>query len=498
MTIEFPISVETTPEDENLYYGLGRQNLDFHQALGELIDNSISARPSKGNFTIECLIERENEKIILTVADNCCGISLEDLSKQVLRLGGRGSHIGDMNEHGFGLKNSLCVLTGNIKPFYISTRDSETVKEGVYLLINGPFKRGMEINESKEDLWIKDFNHCSSETGTRIYAETTFEYFKSLYPRARQFETLIKRLQEHIGVLYRGYLEDPRNQIWIRYRDVSKDSCDWTDIPISPIKIPYIEHDMDTIIVRYMANEYKVEYIRGTLDFDEIQDSSKGDPYPLKIYYQKSIPTQGIDVRVRGRVILPHQLDEIFSDRLRHGALNEFIGELIIDHKEFRTVNNKTMLDPHNSLWQLLKNKLNEDFLPPTTATRAASESRIRRELKNRLEAMISGSTARENFSTWGGAGVQIDILHKHGSDEIIYEIKKGKAKPLDVYQLLMYWDGRVKDGTRSKEGFLVAEDAPTSVLEMIEYWKTRKDAGGNHYNITFQKIEDLLGRGTY
>lgn len=498
MKDEFPIPVDTTPEDENLYYGLGRQDLDFHQAIGELIDNSISARKNNGNFIVECLFEKDNEDLKVKIADNCQGISVSDLSEKILRLGGRGSYSGDMNEHGFGLKNSLCVLTGNKRPFYVLTRDKHASEQNLFLLVEGPLKQGMKIDRADEELWNDSLDHCLGDTGTRIYAETTFEYFRSLYPRATNLDTLIKRLLEHLGVFYRGYLNDQRNQIWIRYRDISQGQCDWTDYLVKPIEIPYVDNEMDTITLNYKGNKYEVEYVRGTLDSDEVNDSSNGEAFPLKIYYQKSIRTQGIDVRVRGRVILPHQLNEIFSDRDRHGSLNEFIGELIINDRKFRTVNNKTKLDPHNPLWQMLKKELNDNYLPPTRATRSASESRIRSELKKRLEALITDSVAREEFPTWGGAGVLIDILHKQKSDEVIYEIKKGQAKPQDVYQLVMYWDGRVKDGTRPKEGFLIAEKAPTSVKEMIDYWNKRKDAGGTKYNLTFQKIERLLGKGTY
>jgi hypothetical protein len=495
--VKFPIPIDTTPEDQDLYYGLGRQDLDFHQAIAELIDNSISARCR--NCIIECLIEKDHDKIKLTVADNCKGIIIEDLSKKILRLGGRGTTTGDMNEHGFGLKNSLCVLTGNTHPFLILTRDKKSAKNNLFLSVKGPFRRGMEIEKATETAWKRNLTKCIiGDTGTRVYAETTYEYFKSLYPRATSFDTLILRLMEHLGVFYRGYLKDKRNQIWIRYRDISKGRCDWIDYLVDPIEIPYLDSKMTTIKIKHLGKTYEVSYTRGTLNFDEIGDSTKGEAWPLKIYYQKNQATQGIDIMVRGRVILPHQLDEIFADRQRHPTLNEFVGEIVINHNEFRTVNNKTKLDPHNPLWQLLKKKLNDDFLPPTAATRAASESRIRSELKKRLEALITRSTAREEFPTWGGAGVLIDILHKQGSKEVVYEIKKGNAKPQDVYQLVMYWDGRVKDGTRPTEGFLLAEDAPTSVMEMIEYWNSRNDAGGSKYKLTFQKIESLLGRGTF
>lgn len=60
MAIQLPADVDTTPADESLYLGLSRQDLKFHQALGELIDNAISCSPSFRPI-IEILIERHGD-----------------------------------------------------------------------------------------------------------------------------------------------------------------------------------------------------------------------------------------------------------------------------------------------------------------------------------------------------------------------------------------------------------------------------------------------------
>jgi sensor histidine kinase regulating citrate/malate metabolism len=75
----FPQPINTEPDDILLYKGLARQNLDFHQCLGELIDNAISAQSGE-YFTVEILIQKEGDDLHLTVADDEKGISLEDLT----------------------------------------------------------------------------------------------------------------------------------------------------------------------------------------------------------------------------------------------------------------------------------------------------------------------------------------------------------------------------------------------------------------------------------
>jgi hypothetical protein len=92
--------------------------------------------------------------------------------------------------------------------------------------------------------------------------------------------------------------------------------------------------------------------------------------------------------------------------------------------------------------------------------------------------------------------GVKIDLLHKlHSKEEHVYEIKARELSPQDVYQLVMYWDGRVKDGIPPTLGRLVGiSEPPTSVKQMIEYWNTRKDANGSPYHLETKTSGELLG----
>lgn len=108
----------------------------------------------------------------------------------------------------------------------------------------------------------------------------------------------------------------------------------------------------------------------------------------------------------------------------------------------------------------------------------------------------MAGSQVKIDFPTWAGAGVKIDLLHILASrEQHIYEIKARELTPQDVYQLVMYWDGRVKDGVPPKLGRLVGvSDPPTSVKEMIAYWNKRKDANGSPYRLEAKTSNALLG----
>ncbi|YCN53408.1 ATP-binding protein [Rhodococcus erythropolis] len=100
-----------TSLDPELYFkGLARQNLDFHSALGELVDNSFSARriglaDIPENLVVEITIEQTPAgSVMVQVADNGIGISLDEITTKVFNLGGQGIRHGKLNEHGFGLK----------------------------------------------------------------------------------------------------------------------------------------------------------------------------------------------------------------------------------------------------------------------------------------------------------------------------------------------------------------------------------------------------------
>jgi hypothetical protein len=297
---------------------------------------------------------------------------------------------------------------------------------------------------------------------------------------------------EHLGVKYRGYLKDPRNTIWIRWRD---GTSDWQDESIKTIEIPFSASHSKRFDVRVGNNTEQAWYTWGTLDESVIEDGSSGKPFPLKMYYQKNLRTQGIDIRVRNRVILPHQMTEIWPEVYRHNDHNPFIGELIIESAKFVTVNNKTSLAADNVYWQKLKEMLDHKDYKPASHRKLRSEDEIKKELKERLEEIVPGSDAITEYSTWPGAGIRIDILHRIAPDrEHVYEVKAGQSTAKDVYQLVMYWDGRVNDGHAPELGRLVAKGSTTSVTQMIDYWNKRKDANGKNYKLEFKTISALLG----
>ena len=319
------IVIDTSADYDFLYEGLSRQSIDFHQAIAELVDNAISAK-SQGYFTIEILLHKEGDNVEVTVADDGTGIARVDLQERVLKLGGRGYNSGILNEHGFGLKNSLCLLTGNKRAFNILTADKEIAERNVQWVITGPFRRDMNAELSKDERWSKDLIRCKGRTGTRIIATTTLDYVRTTYPRATRIDTLAVRLTEHLGVFYRHWLAgDPRNQIWIRWKDGTNE---WQDLLVPAVKLPLSDdYQSYSIDVEVDGTKAHVKYVAGSLD--ERKTEGEHAPYPLDIYYKHNERTQGVDVVVRNKVILMHQLEELWPDQIRRRERNYFLGELV-------------------------------------------------------------------------------------------------------------------------------------------------------------------------
>lgn len=503
----FPCPVNVSIPEDAYWIGLSKQNMDFHQVIGELIDNSISASGLDRDgdlkpFVIEFNIQRVGNEIRIKVADQGIGISLQDLREKILAPGGKGSNLGPLNEHGFGLKNALCVLTCNELPFRIQTRDNNAIAKNQCYLVKGPFRRAMQVELDDLANWNMNLIHVTGDGGTRVFAVTTYHFFNTLYKRATTFSTLIVRLIEHLGVMYRGFLGNTSNKLWLRWQDQGEDgetpnsSAPWEEHRINAISIPYDAGGKKTINLQVSHNGINAlaKYEFGLIDKEKTNDDSLGVPYPLRIYYKGNIPTQGLDVRFRNRVIAHSLLPEIWHDMARHNDYNKFIGELILDEK-FRSVNNKTNIDPHNPFWEKLLAKMNENEFEykPQRITRTQTEETIKSKLKTHLEGLVTGSKATLDHPVWGGAGIKADIVHiKPDSTVDVYEVKAGTASPQDVYQLLMYWDGLVEDGKTVKLGRLVAKSIPPSVETLITYLNTRRDVRSQPYSFETKTVAGL------
>jgi hypothetical protein len=498
---------QTRLDPDQYFAGLARQEMDFQDALGELIDNGFSARKT-GEIgdallpvTIEVTLEQGDDEgsVTVQVADHGVGISLDDITHRVFNPGGQGATRGDLNEHGFGLKNALALLTGgNSTDFEVITRSAvDNLGADTFLRIAGPLSLDMTADDdATRAQWEQDLHFVQKAvTGTKVRALVRWKYFRSVYKRGNpKLDFMAARLGEHLGVMHRHFIEEG-NTIKLSYR---KAGAEWIHHEVQAIKVPY--EGGFTSLERELTvggTPYKFVYDHGTLDYSAKDDAATqelGWPYPLRSYYQGSNARCGIDIVVRGRVIKSAVFEEIWPDIAKTVDFNRFVGELRVG-ADFRTTNNKTGLDPHADNWEELLQRLGDENgeFRPEKSTRSQSETSLRANLITVLHGTFSGAEVTKDRKVWGG-GVAVDIFLKIADDNIrVYELKVTSGRVVDLYQLLAGWDGLVNDGVSPTLGVLVCKDYSQTLQDAVNAANARKDAKGDAYNIEVRRIAEVL-----
>jgi len=496
-----------TELDADQYFkGLARQEMDFQDALGELIDNAFSARlpvefgdglqPMAVEVTLEKL---DGDTVEIQVADHGVGMTLSDVTTRVFNPGGQGSQRGVLNEHGFGLKNALALLTGgNSSDFDLYTRsaEDESITDDHFLHVTGPLSTDMAVRDDADrEEWAANLHHLqNAKTGTKVRVLVRWKYFRSVYRRGDSgLDVLARRLGEHLGVMHRYFLKEG-NSINLAYRQ--KDG-EWTHKAVQAIDVPF-EGESKTVTRSFTVDDgskYTFEYSYGMADYSVKENEAKAEkgwPYPLRSYYQGSNARCGVDIVVRDRVIKSGVFEAIWPDIPKTVEFNRFVGELRVGDG-FRTTNNKTGLDPHADNWERLLSDLDVAEFRPEKTTKSDSETSLREKLILILSGTFSHAKVTKDRGVWGG-GIDIDIFVEVDDTNIrLYELKVTNGRVLDLYQLLAGWDGLVKEGIKPTVGVLVCKDHSQKLAEAVDAANGRTDSAGNLYQIELRRIDELV-----
>lgn len=479
--------------NRGIFEGLAKQNMLFHQCVGELIDNAIAAKTDEEKFHVEVIFRRKRgEAVDVYIVDNCKGMDL-DIFARALQLGESATTTSRLNEHGFGMKNALATLSGGNGYWKVWTRPiGET---GVYST-EGPFGPEMYIRD--DDSFPED-DFLPTDISTLVHVPVSLSLIRTVQGRghpAKDLATLRQWLVEHLGVLYRGYLEqDPET---FESSGSITVSIERDRVRVPPIHVPLGNMNTVYVQVELAGQVHDLEYRYGTLDEVKRDALVRGDK--ARYYYQGNIPTQGIDIRLGKRVIATRQFETIWKkkdgDRAlsRHNNYNDFLGELLIPELPrgvLTTVNNKTDFNLDDPDWTTIFRQLNE--IRPIEKIREKSEAGLRKKWMSMLKATNPEDTVTDERSVWP-TGTRIDVYRRTPADKvIIYEVKVGTGQPIHLYQLKMYWDGLVLNGEQPKEGVLLVEDFSTSLEEMANLMnqKLSPPTGSEPYDFKIEKHED-------
>lgn len=492
---------KTKIQGTNYWTGLAKQTIDFQYALGELVDNGISAtlpKPSgagRQTATIEVTLEElADTNIRLCVADAGTGIPESEIvgEDNVFNVGYVPPSRGAMNEHGFGLKNALALMTGGFATaFTVLSKPVNSSSPGI-LKVRGPITEDMLLELTDEAEWSQNlFTLHQASSGVKVVIDVRRDYFNSLYVRGQTFDTLTERLGEHLGVMYANYI-DKGSEIFFSYK--SKGAQNWTHRSIIAIPTPFLSTAAkleQEIVVEIDGKTYKAKYITGTLD-KAVKDMTAGRPwpFPLRIHFQGSNARCGVSIVVRDRVLRTGVFKEIWPDKSGDVSFNNFLGELQLT-PEFQTTNNKSDLNTHSEVVARMLEKLEAEF-PPENTTRQQSEESLRKKLVAMYASTheLKGTEKPRKHVVWGGGG-EIDIFFEKDGKATCIETKVQSAFVLDLYQLQMYWDGLVESGKVPAKGILIAKDFSPYVLQALAHLNAKKDKLGNPYIFECKKISE-------
>lgn len=496
----------TTNNSTAFWAGFARQTIDFHNAIGELIDNALSATRQKEvgegyeTAVIEITVQEEQSgDLVVQVADAGTGIEWAALTgeENVFNIGYRPTNPGLMNEHGFGLKNALALITSGFhKPFkFLSIPESNSDRKP--FVIDGPIGPTMTADVGERIEWEEDLAVLkNARCGTKVRMGVKREYFSSLYSRSVGFEGLIERLGEHLGVMYARYIQNGA-EIHVRYK--AKTAADWMSRKVPSILTPFLKNQEvkvteHTLQFEHAGKEYKVAYRQGLLDATYVKSerTSKEWPFPLKIHFQGSNARCGVSLLVRNRVLKTGVFREIWPGLSGDVSFNNFLGELELSNA-FSTTNNKTDIDPHSDLWPHIREILQEENYTPEKTTKQQSEENLRKKIIQQITTVhsLAKANAPAHKKVWDGAG-DIDIYYKLSDGTVnCMELKVNDAQVLDVYQLRMYWDGLVEAGESPTVATLVAAGQSVGVAKAIAHINSCKDKNNEFYVFKFQPLTD-------
>lgn len=452
------------------FLGLAKQNMTCYQCLMELVDNAIAAFLGHKAFVQIILMPFDSAHIVIYICDWGCGMDLRGL-ENALQLGSLPISNCRLNEHGFGLNNALSSLTEGVGLWEIQTQ-----KPGMPVYkCKGPFAPQMEVTEPDAFDLPPNILTEPGTPSTVIKAVVPLSYAQTLQScgaRCTDLATLRTWLVEHLGVAYRGYLTPDPTTLEVSAKITVTVGDSHQLVP--PVVVPYGTEKTERFQVELGGKIVPVEYHYGLLDADK-RDHLVGG-CKAKYYYCGNQITQGIDIRLGRRVISTAMLDEIWHSEngtplKRHNNYNEFVGELILPELPrgvLSTLNNKTGINPADPDWSKLFARL--EAFPPPKAMRALSEKALQKRWMEILHAANPADRISDEVCVWP-AGARIDVLRECSDSGrlILYELKLGKAEPLHIYQLRMYWDGLVQAGHQPSEGILLVQEYSANIKAMLD-----------------------------
>ena len=488
---------------EYMWEELGGDFDNFQQILFEFVDNSISnitkySKQGLQNKDIIISLEVKNDnEIIVRVEDSGTGILNID---SALQLGSKSAQETTLNEHGFGLKHALAAADKDNKNWKIYTRTESSKNNHNYFLISAPYKTnnwGFQTISDLQETWPGKLN-CTGTIVEVIINKTLLSTLTVGIPGANircSYKTLIDYLREDLSFTYSKILEDELVNISLKL--INNGNIDY-DVSISPLKPSWESTPIQGSEHYNLGNGMvEIEY-----QFGSIIDSANHR------YYKRCIPSQGAEIRLNGRTLVRNLVKEIWGKE-KHNSLNHFLAIINVKSDDSQKLPKtktakydfKTDDIKYESLLQWIHQKY-PNIKEQEESNDSFNERQLFKQLQQQKATHNPGATvSTEEHVFPNEMDLRIDLYQFSNGNVTIYEGKKIKTTPKDVYQLRMYWDGLVFKKIQPNHGIILAKEHPDSVKRMVDYVNSMKDSNGNNYNIQLKTWNDernnnLKGRG--
>jgi len=480
--------INTTPRAHEVWRGIGGHFDSLTQVLAEFIDNAVSnfrAHSGLEHTDVVVTLREDGGKVHVTVEDTGTGIA--DL-EVALKLGDCSMQESPMSEHGFGIKHALATADPDNENWEIWTRTKPEREEGKLRLIKAPYKFEMDVTEGHESEvgdWPGQFN----TSGTLIRFTCSRPLFETIKHGIRgniqNFELLTDLLVESLGHTYSGLLDGTCN---LKVKTPANDRRVTTIRP--------------TILETYKSAKVTKDLGGGNVEISFEFLRLGAPPEGMRRYYQRSVSTSGVEIRSNGRLIEDNLFKEIW-DKEPHPSYNHFKGIVNLTTMDGgalpRTRSSKNGYregdEKLEKLFEWIRTQLesppqeNTPEIPETDLTEQLAEA-FRKLYKDDAPDLVV-ETGKQVYKDHEGR-LYADLFIYNGSKRRVYEMKKDLASVQDFYQLLMYWDGLVEDGTPPDEGFLVATNMAPGVKDIMDRFNAMNDAEGNAYCFSFKTWHDL------
>lgn len=495
------LKIENEPRAQELWAGIGGHFDNLGQIINEFLDNSISNFAGNTLDSRNILIkleEFESGNIGVTIEDTGTGIkNLND----AFTLGCQSSGESPFNEHGFGLKHALASANPDNDSWEIYTRTEEDKNNSQFKKISAPYKiKDFSGEICSGDPWPGKYNG----TGTIVRFVCSQEMYKTIARGLKggitMFRTIADVLCEDLGFVYAGVIQSGGASITLEL----KSADGMHDIkPVGAVLPNWgdsIKPGQGSVKVDLGGGDVTIEYRFGAVN--ETPSRIEFDNSTTRRYYLRNMSSSGVEIRINGRVLCYNLFKEIWGIE-KHNSYNYLLVTINLksDNKEAlpRTRTSKNGLregdEKLEALYSWILSYMKEPHKDISMSDHETDLFETLRDYKNKFNPDPNKQIETEEyvFTSTGNKKdhVRMDLYEVTNGQINVYEGKKDMTTSKDVYQLRMYWDGLVYDGVKPTNGFLVANEHPESVKNLIQIVNTMQDANGNNYHFTAKTWEE-------